>query len=402
VADLALDPTVVEEQVRRLNRQADSLGFLGVVLGAPFGAVIGGFPLVAHGPIPSKFGIATLLLGALLTGTLGYILARGRSFGYRLKAQLLLGQLRLEQNVEALLAVSERPLVPALPAAEPMHALPEAPRIDELLDAGLAMPTAAPVVDYTPPAEPEEIAPEPEPEPVPSAEPSPLPSWAADLEQVLTRAVPTLVPPAAPAPAAAAPEPEPEPEATPAWTLPVREEPVRDERAPEPIVAAFADPQEIAPAPAPAPVAMPEPVAVPEPVAMPEPIPTPEPVGTPEPVRMPEPTPPPAWAVPAAEYRQPEPEPEVVPPASPAPPDLSTMSIAEIARLGESHAIAPAPTPAPVATPEPTAAPAWAVPTAKQEEPEESEETSPAASPAPDLRTMSISEIARLADAGSL
>jgi len=130
VADLALDSTVVEEQIRRLNRHADTLGVLGVVIAAPFGAVIGGLPLVAHGPIPSKFGIATLLLGALLTGTLGYIIARGRSFGYRLKAQLMLGQLRLEQNIEALLAVSERPVVPALPAAEPVPALPEPPRIE--------------------------------------------------------------------------------------------------------------------------------------------------------------------------------------------------------------------------------------------------------------------------------
>jgi hypothetical protein len=165
VADLALDTSVVEEQILRLNRQADSLGFLGVVVGAPIGAVIGGLPLVAHGPIPSKFGIATLLLGALLTGALGYILARSRSFGYRLKAQLMLGQLRLEQNIEALLAISERP---ALPAPEPQHALPEPPRaaeplrIEDLLEAGLGLPTDAPVVDHAPPAAPEEIAPEPE------------------------------------------------------------------------------------------------------------------------------------------------------------------------------------------------------------------------------------------------
>src|SRR5207247_11186829 len=141
VADIALDPTVVEEQVRKLNRQADSLGLLGVLAGAPVGAVVGGLPLVAHGPIPSKFGIATLLLGALLAGTLGYIVAKGRSFGYRLKAQLMLGQLRLEQNVQALLAVSEHPALPALPAAEAVHALPEAPRIEEPVDAGLAVPT---------------------------------------------------------------------------------------------------------------------------------------------------------------------------------------------------------------------------------------------------------------------
>src|SRR5213076_6061 len=118
--------------------------------------------------------------------------------------------------------------------AEPMHALPEPPRIEELVDAGLAMPTAGPVVDYTPPAEPDEIAPLPEPEPAP--EPIQLPSWAADLEHALTAAVPTFTPPA--------PAPDPEPEEAPAWTLPVREEP-----APVPTLPASAEPHEIAPAP---------------------------------------------------------------------------------------------------------------------------------------------------------
>jgi len=130
VADLLLDPGIVEEQVRRLNRQADSLGFLGVVLGLVPGAAAGALPLLVHAPIPSKFGFATLLLGALLGGLLGYMFGSSRAFGYRLRGQLMLGQLRLEQNVEALLAVSERPApVAALPAPEPVHALPEAPRI---------------------------------------------------------------------------------------------------------------------------------------------------------------------------------------------------------------------------------------------------------------------------------
>src|SRR5205085_8288212 len=94
VADLSLDPTLVEEQVRRLNRQADSLGLLGVVIGLAAGAVIGGLPLAARGPIPSKFGIATLLLGVLLGGLLGYVVGNSRAFGYRLRGQLMLGQLR--------------------------------------------------------------------------------------------------------------------------------------------------------------------------------------------------------------------------------------------------------------------------------------------------------------------
>src|SRR5207248_389265 len=189
----------------------------GVIVAAPFGAVIGGFPLVAHGPIPSKYGIATVLLGALLAGVLGHIIASGRAFGYRLRGQLMLGQLRLEQNVEALLAVSERPVaLAALPAAEPQVALPEPVRIEELFQAGLAMPESAPVVEHMPsseptPVEPEEIAPPPAveaeveveveveeaaplPAPEPTPDPLPLPSWAADLEQTLARFAPSPTP----------------------------------------------------------------------------------------------------------------------------------------------------------------------------------------------------------------
>jgi hypothetical protein len=238
VADLSLDPNIVEEQVRKLNRQADSLGLLGVVLALPVGAVIGGMPLVADGPIPSKYGIATLLLGALLAGLLGYMLGNGRAFGYRLRAQLMLGQLRLEQNVEALLVVTERP-APVAALAAPgaaQIALPEPPRIEEIIEAGLAMPEPAPLTDYTPtfewsPAQDEEVAPVPavEPEefePLHAVEPEeiePLP--AAELEEIEPLPAPKPMPDLAPAPSWAealeeamaapapstAPVPEPEP-----------------------------------------------------------------------------------------------------------------------------------------------------------------------------------------------
>ena len=339
MADLLLDPNVIEEQVRRLNRHADSVGIVGVVLGLVPGAAIGGFPVVAHGPIPPKYGIATLLLGALLGGLLGHIIASSRSFSHRLRAQLMLGQLRLEQNIEALLAVSERPApMPALPAPEqsPM-ALPEAPRIEEIIQAGLGLPEPAPAVELTPafewsapiaheeiaPVEQEEPAPldeaasepelepeaAPEPEPVNDPEPiqeliPPAPSWAAAFDEVL----PTLgVEPEPVAP----PEPEPAPATT--WALPVRDE------APEasPATAAWATAeQEVHPAP----------------------------TSTPTPLPMPEPLRPdfgsttPAWAAPGTD---PAPE-EDEEPASPPPAahtDLSSLSIAEIARLADAGSI---------------------------------------------------------------
>jgi len=390
MADLLLDSSIVEEQVRRLNRQADSLGFLGVVVGLVPGAALGALPLFLHSPIPSKFGFATLLLGALAGGGLGYMFGSSRAFGYRLRGQVMLGQLRLEQNVEALLAVSERP-VPALPNPQPVHALPQAPRIEEIIQAGLAMPAAPPVVDVAPaveaaPVAHEEVAPlpalehvehvmpvaveqqpEPEPEPAPESHETllpPAPSWAAALEQVLAPLAPEPVatpePVKVPEPVAfpepvAPPAPEPvvahEPEPAPAWSLP---EPVHDEPA-----AATTPSWSFAPPAEPEPVAVPEeePAPAPEPLrpdfgstmpswAAPAPAPDPAPVAeieeehapAPEPLRPDFGSTVPAWAVPApAPEPAPEPEAEPVPPAAHT--DLSALSIAEIARLADAGSL---------------------------------------------------------------
>jgi hypothetical protein len=357
VADLLLDSSIVEEQVRRLNRQADSLGFLGVVVGLVPGAVLGALPLLLHTPIPSKFGFATLLLGALAFGGLGYLFGSSRSFGYRLRGQLMLGQLRLEQNVEALLAVSERPApVPALPAPEPVHALPEPPRIEEIIQAGLAMPAAQPVV---------EVAPAVEAAPVVHEEVAPLPA-----AEHVAPVIPVAVEPAH--------EPEPEPETEHETLLP-----------PAPSWAAALE-QVLGPL-APEPVAAPEPIAMPEPVAPPEPIAFPEPVvvPAPAPVVASEPEPAPSWSLP--EPVRDEPTPIATPAWSFAPPAAPEPE--------PEAAEEPAPAPEPLRPDFGSTVPAWAVP-APAPEPETQPEPVPPA--ARDLSALSIAEIARLADAGSL
>ena len=337
MTDLLLDPTVVEQQVLRLNRKADALGFVGVVLGVIPGAAIGGFPIVANGPIPPKYGIASLLIGALLGGVLGHILGSSRGFTHRLRGQLMLGQLRLEQNVEALLAVSEHPApLRALPAPEAVPALPEAPRIEEIINAGLGLPEpapateVAPTLESTPPAEHEELAPAeptaseplapiaeavPEPEPVaerePEHDPVPVPelvptapSWAAALDQVL----PSLGVEPTPVPA-------PEPAAPATWGVPAREEPTPvPEAPPSPTVPSWAREAE------------------------PEPMPAPTPLPVPEPLRPDFGTTTPAWAPPASTPEETAEE-EPPPPAPAAHTDLSSLSIAEIARLADAGSL---------------------------------------------------------------
>lgn len=324
MADLSLHPDIVEEHVRKLNRQADSFSVGSVVIGLVAGAAIGGMPLVAHGAIPSKFGIATLLLGALLGGVLGHMLGSARSFGYRLRAQQALGQLRLEQNVEALLAAGGRG---APVAVETAPVEPEQQLLPDLTPA-----FEWPTVEREPElslAELDETTPEPEPEPSPDILPA---AWAAVLEHALSPVT------AQPAPVPAfEPEPIPEPEAMPepTWSLP---SPVVEEQAPA--FAGWSDPVEVVPAPTPEYQPQPQPEYALMPAAR-----------ATEEAEIDHPsfgTTTPPWAVPMV---APDPEPAAAaaetpvvtpptPPAAPSPvPDLSTMSIAEIARLADAGSI---------------------------------------------------------------
>jgi hypothetical protein len=99
------DPRVLERSAEAAYRRASAIftGCVagGVVLGAMFGATPL-TPVGAHWPIPQSFGFATMLLGALLGGVIGYVIGDTRSALCRLQGQTALAQVESARHARAM------------------------------------------------------------------------------------------------------------------------------------------------------------------------------------------------------------------------------------------------------------------------------------------------------------
>jgi hypothetical protein len=162
------DPRVLERSAEAAYRKASAIftGCVagGVVLGAMFGATPL-TPIGAHWPIPHAFGFATMLLGALLGGVVGYVVGDTRSALCRLQGQTALAQVEGAKHARAMAE-----------AMREIHEIHE--QIRELARPAPAAPAA-----------------EPQPEPQPAPEPSPfnLPSLPA--LRVAAGGAPSVKPP---------------------------------------------------------------------------------------------------------------------------------------------------------------------------------------------------------------
>ena len=139
-AFLDYDARIIEQAAERLYGKAAAVVAGSIAIGVVVGAAFGCVPLTSLGaswPIPSGFGFATLLLGAVLGGVIGYVVGDARAFGYKLQAQTTLCQLQIERNTAA-----------AASAAERLNAA--AARAATALGTDLAAPAAAPAA--APPA----------------------------------------------------------------------------------------------------------------------------------------------------------------------------------------------------------------------------------------------------------
>jgi hypothetical protein len=168
------DPRVLERSAESAYRRASAIftGCVagGVVLGAMFGATPL-TPIGAHWPIPQAFGFATMLLGALLGGVVGYVVGDTRSALCRLQGQTALAQVEGAKHARAM--------------AEAMREIHEIH--EQIRD--LAIPQSAVA------AEPQAAPPPPAPAPAPEQEPSPfnLPSLPA--LRVASGGAPDIKPP---------------------------------------------------------------------------------------------------------------------------------------------------------------------------------------------------------------
>ena len=142
------DPNIIERYADQLYRKADSLRIGSAVIGAVLGIVFGAVPLSPLGkylPVPTTFGLATVLLGALCGGFIGYVVGEGRAFRTRLQAQMVLFQLQLERNTASAQA-------PAAPVAAPVPAQAPVPAPQPAEPVFVAAAPPPPPPAYVPPA----------------------------------------------------------------------------------------------------------------------------------------------------------------------------------------------------------------------------------------------------------
>ena len=87
------DPRIIQEFADRLYREANGLVARLLILGAVGGCLLGG----AIG-LATDFAVFWSILGAVLFGAIGGIIGKERSFSLRLRAQLALCQVKIEEN----------------------------------------------------------------------------------------------------------------------------------------------------------------------------------------------------------------------------------------------------------------------------------------------------------------
>jgi hypothetical protein len=134
------DSRVIERFAEQLLAKADSVRVGAAVTGGILGVLFGSVPLTpleTVWPIPARFGVATIMVGALIGVLIGWIVGEGRAFRYRAQAQMALFQLEIERKVEAAVMAASKASARAPGAAEaapaavapPVEPAPELPPV---------------------------------------------------------------------------------------------------------------------------------------------------------------------------------------------------------------------------------------------------------------------------------
>ena len=190
------DPKIIERFADQLLRKADNVRVGCAVGGGIFGVFIGAVPLTplkSVWGVPPGFGLATIIVGALLGVLVGYVIGEGRAFRFRVQAQSAIFQLEIERRVSS--AVAEA--VASVTSVQPMHAAQPAEPVQPAEPKPATPSLRADEPPALPPLSPVINRPEPEPEPEAEATPEPEPAPERDTVRPLE---PLLRPPGAPTP----------------------------------------------------------------------------------------------------------------------------------------------------------------------------------------------------------
>jgi hypothetical protein len=166
------DPKIIERFADQLLRKADTVRVGCAVGGGIFGVFVGAVPLTplkSVWGVPAGFGVATIIVGALLGILIGYVVGEGRAFRYRVQAQSAIFQLEIERRVTSAVAdaVAQATAPAAAPSPEPkpepaIAPMPpplttvETPPVSEplLRPPGVPRPPVSPSSDELPPLSP--------------------------------------------------------------------------------------------------------------------------------------------------------------------------------------------------------------------------------------------------------
>jgi hypothetical protein len=161
------DPKIIERFAEQLLRKADTVRVGCAVGGGIFGVFVGAVPLTPLSSVwgvPAGFGVATIIVGALIGILVGYVIGEGRAFRYRVQAQSAIFQLEIERRVSSAVAeavataaaqaqaapVPQEPAAPAPPPPLSPVAEPARPVQPLLRPPGGPLPPVSPKPDEPP------------------------------------------------------------------------------------------------------------------------------------------------------------------------------------------------------------------------------------------------------------
>jgi len=163
------DPKIIERFAEQLLRKADNVRVGCAVGGGVFGVFVGAVPLTPLKSVwglPAGFGVATIIVGALVGILIGWVIGEGRAFRYRVQAQSAIFQLEIERRVTSAVAeavatatahapspvLEEPPTLPSVPPLSPAPPLAEEPAEEPAKPPSL--PPLSPVNESARPTEP--------------------------------------------------------------------------------------------------------------------------------------------------------------------------------------------------------------------------------------------------------